>query len=68
MLLEEVTSEPLTHSAYYVNQNLPTIQGLDNIMQQLCIYIMVYTVGFYYLKSIRCHWRLVPCYAGGGRI
>ncbi len=25
MLLEEVISEPLIHSAYYVNQNLPTI-------------------------------------------
>ena len=32
MLLEEVISEPLFHSAY-VNQNLPTIQGLDKVMQ-----------------------------------
>ncbi len=29
MLLEEVISEPFIHSAYYVNRNLPTIQGLD---------------------------------------
>ena len=36
LLLEErVISEPLVHSAYYVNQNLPTIQGLDKLMQ-LC--------------------------------
>ncbi len=27
MPLEEVISEPLIHPAYYVNQNLPTIQG-----------------------------------------
>ena len=33
-LLKEVISEPLIHSAY-VNQNLPTIQGLDKVMQ-LC--------------------------------
>ena len=29
ILLEEVINEPLTHSAYYVNLNLTTIQGLD---------------------------------------
>ena len=31
MLLEEVISEPLIHSAYYVNQNLLTIQDLDKV-------------------------------------
>ena len=25
MLLEEVISEPLIHSAYYINQNLPRV-------------------------------------------
>ena len=33
MLLEEVISEPLIHYAYYINQNLPIIQGLDKVMQ-----------------------------------
>ncbi len=31
MLLEEVISEPLIHSAYHINQNLPTIHGLCNL-------------------------------------
>ncbi len=35
MLLEEVLSEPPIHAAYYVNQNLLSIQGLDKVMQ-LC--------------------------------
>ena len=31
MLLEEVISE-LIHSAYYINQKLPAIQDLDEVM------------------------------------
>ncbi len=35
--LKEVVREPLIHSAYYANQNLPTIQSLDTkLMQLLC--------------------------------
>ncbi len=47
--------EPLIHPAYYVNQNLPIIY--DNSIHCL-----------YYLKSVRCRWRLVPCYARAGHI
>ncbi len=32
-LLEEAVNEPLIHSAYCVNQNLPNIQGLGKVMQ-----------------------------------
>ena len=35
MLLKEVHSEPLIQSAYYVYQNLPSIQSLGKVMQ-LC--------------------------------
>ena len=52
MLLEEVISEPLIYSAYYVNQSLATIQGLDKVMQ-LCTYISIHC-GLYYLKSVKC--------------
>ncbi len=33
MLWEEVISELLMHPAYYVNENLPSIQGLNKVMQ-----------------------------------
>ena len=32
MLLEEVICEKLIHSAYNINQNLPTIHGLNKVM------------------------------------
>ncbi len=53
MKLEEVISEPLT-TLYiiYINQNLPSIHGLDKDMQLYMI--IAYTVGFYCLKSVRC--------------
>ncbi len=61
MLLEDVIIEPLIHHAYYVNQNLHSIQGLDRVMSMYMI--IAYTVGLYCLKPVRCCWRLVPCYA-----
>ncbi len=53
---------------HYVNQNLSTIQSLDNVMQSSMYMIIAYTVGLYYLKLARCRWRLVPCYARAGHI
>ena len=79
MLLEDIISEPLIHSAYYDNQLLHTIQGLDKVIQLCTIvhdnillyyiaYAIAYAVGLYYLKSVRCTCRLVPCYARAGHI
>ncbi len=36
LLLEEVVSEPLIYSAYYVNQNLPTYHSGFGKIMQLC--------------------------------
>ena len=55
-----VISEPLIHSTYYVNQNLPTIQGLDKVMQIMYM-IIAYTVGLHYPKSVKI--LLTTCYA-----
>ncbi len=30
--------------------------------------VIAHTVGLYCLKSVRCRWRLVPCYARAGHI
>ncbi len=65
MLLKFI--EPLVHSAYCVNQNLPTNSGFgqrnaDNII------IIAYTVGLYYLKPVRCRFQRLPCYTTAGHI
>ena len=50
----------LIRSAYYVNQNLSTIHAANMII--------AYTIGLYYLKPVRCRWRLLPYYARAGHI
>ncbi len=62
MLLEKVISEPLIHSACYINQWFG--HGSNTAMYT----ITSHTVGLYRLKSIKCRWRLVPCYDRAGHI
>ena len=67
MILKEVSRESLLHAAFYVNQNLPYHSGFGQMNADNMIFI-AYTVGLCYLKSVRYHWRLVPCYTRAGRI
>ncbi len=52
----------------YVNQKLAYHLGFGQSNAAMYM-IIAYTVGLYYLKkSVRCRWRLVPCYAKAGHI
>ena len=68
ILLEEIISAPLIHSAHLTSiKKLGYHSGFGQSDAAMYM-ITAYTHGLYYLKSVRCHWRPVPCYARAGHI